>query len=507
MSLRKLTHTPQKKDTVALIATGGILLAAALAFTAFLLYRNNCSTSPSPILQEDDGKKAADLQRLSEETYSAVLLSMHSTANYREEDFLRYRGLDTLVAAHALLNTEELSEYLDCIFRSGNAVSDLYLCPDPELLWEASGQKAGIWEKKLKQDLYSHIKAHPDITFSVLLPHPYIGYWLELDEDSLDGVFTLYRTLINGLSAYPNARTFFPGAQDWLTLNPDNYADTFFDTNEVITESMLLHVFCDGDYAITPENEDNFWTSLRETIAREKISPTRHTDLSGWCLVFFGDSILGNYPGSFSIPGYVTGLSDAVSFNYAVSGTSASSIANVDRPDFPTIVYDFLEKNTTLSGNVYRFTPEGSPASGLADKKLCFLISYGFNDYFDGAPVENPQDPYDIHSFKGGLRTCIARLQETFPHAAYVLMTPTHTSAFQSGTESNNENGDRFPDYINAVREIAGETGAFLLDNYNDFVITEENLDEYLADGIHPNETGRLAIACRIIDFIEKEMR
>ena len=84
-------------------------------------------------------------------------------------------------------------------------------------------------------------------------------------------------------------------------------------------------------------------------------------------------------------------------------------------------------------------------------------------------------------------------------------MTPTRTSAFDFGTDRRSENGGCFLDYINAVKEIAAETGACLIDNYTAFTITEENLDTYLADGIHPNETGRLTIACRIIDFIENE--
>lgn len=503
MSLWKTTRHTAKNPAVLIAAAAGILLAAALA--AFILHQGSQTTSPVPVLQEDDGKMAEDLLRLSAETYSAALLSMHSTANFKEEAFLRYRGLDTLVAAHAIRSTGELSQYLECILSSGNPVSDLYICPDPELLWAAAGETAKVWKDSLKQDFCSYIEAHPQIAFSLLLPYPCLDYWLESETAELDTALTLYHNLINELRVYPNVRIFFPGAQEWLILNPDNYTDTCFDTNEVITESLLCHVFCDGDYAVTPENEADIWQSLRETIAREKASPTRHADLSDYCLVFFGDSVLGNYPGSFSIPGYITGLSDASSFNFAVSGTSASSMETVSRPDFPDIIGDFLAENTAPAENGCQFTPESTSPEELEGRKLCFLISYGFNDYFDGATVENPLDPYDIHSFKGGLRTCIARLQEAFPDAAYILMTPTRTSAFDFGTDRRSENGGCFLDYINAVKEIAAETGACLIDNYTAFTITEENLDTYLADGIHPNETGRLTIACRIIDFIENE--
>ncbi|HBA51057.1 MAG TPA: hypothetical protein DCZ91_25305, partial [Lachnospiraceae bacterium] len=97
--LRKITRITPKSPFARMAAAVGLLLAAAVLIATFALHRSSQSDSSIPILQTDDGKKAEDLLRLSEETYSAVLLSMHSTANFREEDFLHYRGLDTLVAA------------------------------------------------------------------------------------------------------------------------------------------------------------------------------------------------------------------------------------------------------------------------------------------------------------------------------------------------------------------------------------------------------------------------
>lgn len=508
MPVRKPTASSHKSINTVRIAVAGIFLTTAVIIMSLTACHSRHIPYTDYIVQENDGQMAHDIQRLSEEDYNSVFISMHSTANFHEEDFITYRGLNTLVTSHTVLNIEELSQYLECIFLSGNTVSDLYICPDPEFLWAAENQDTRTWSKKMEQNFYSHIESHPEISFSILLPFPYISYWLESDDDKLELLFTLYHTLIEELYTYPNVKIFFPGAENWLTLNPDNYMDTLFDTNEVITESILLHTFCDGDYAITPENEEDFWATLRDTIAHEKTSPTCRGGLSDWCLVFFGDSIFGNYPGSFSIPGYVTGLSDAVTFNYAVSGTSASSSPNADRADFPHIIDGFLEENATLSGVHYQFTPPGNvSAAELADKKLCFIINYGFNDYFEGAPVENPQNPYDVRSFKGGLRTCIGKLQSAFPDARYILVSPTHTSAFNFGTDINSENGGGFHDYIKAISEIAAETGAFLIDNYNESVITEQNLAQYLGDGVHPNETGRLVLADRIIRFIEQEMR
>ena len=56
---------------------------------------------------------------------------------------------------------------------------------DPELLWTTAGKEAAVWNANLEQDLYSHLTSYPEITFSFLLPYPYIGYWLGLGEGNL----------------------------------------------------------------------------------------------------------------------------------------------------------------------------------------------------------------------------------------------------------------------------------------------------------------------------------
>lgn len=469
-----------------------IFLSLLLVLGAALLLRHQpagrasfCGNNP----QKDDGRMKEDLERLSSESYEGVLLSMHSTENFKEEDFLTYRGLRTAVAAHTLLDTKELSEYLDCVLESGNTLSHIYLCPDPELLWMEAGEKEDKWIQNLDKGLYSYIEANPHITFEILLPYPALAYWLALEEENLETLLTAYHTLVGELSAYPNTMIFFPGFEEWLMVNPDNYTDTLFDANELVTQKLFLYTFCDAAYQITPVNEDFFWESVRATVTRERITPSAYPDLSDWCLVFFGDSVLGNYPGSCSIPGNIAGLSGAATYNYAVGGTCATA-----RPegslDFPRNVDRFLAESPSI--------PE--------DKRLCFLINYGFNDYFTGCPMENPADSLDASTYKGGLRTGISKLQAAFPDADFIIMTPTHTSEFDKGMAVTSETGDILPAYIDATAELAREMGLHYIDNYNNYIITQETLDNYVADGTHPNERGRLAIAVTIMHYIQSRM-
>lgn len=487
------------------LAAALLLLTAAGAACLFLYLSHSKSGFSDMNPQTDDGKMAGDLVRLSESNYEAVLLSMHSPGQFQEEDFIHFRGINTLVTSHAILDTAELSAYLDCILNSGNAVTNLYLCLDPELLWTGVGQNSAAWKTNLQEHLYAFLEAHPDISFEILLPYPYLDYWLELEADKLDTLITLYHTLADELCAYSNAKVFFPGYEYWLIVNPDNYSNTFFDANEIITQKIFLFSFCDSQYQITPENEAYYWSSLRELIIREKTTPTFYPDLSDWCLVFFGDSVLGNFPGSFSIPGYVAGLSDAAVYNFAIGGTSAASRGG-DALDFPNIIDDFLAENTSPSGSGMLFTPGGTEDENLNQKRLCFVINYGFNDYFSGTPMENPQNPYDIATYKGGLRSCIAKLQTAFPNADFILITPTHTGYFNNGMEIKSAEGEVLSAYVDATREISEEFNLFFVDNYNNYVITDENLIQYLSDGCHPNEQGRLLLATTLMYFIHGEM-
>lgn len=473
-----------------------LIIVCAVAFAVFLFVQRSLFSGYT--------QKKEDLQRLSEETYNSVLLSMHSVNSFSEEDFAYYLALDTIVTSYAIKNTKELAEYLDCIAASGNDLSMLYLCLEPGLLWESVGENSSKWSRNLTRDLYSFIETHPDITFDILLPYPYIDYWRNLDSKELDTLLTVYHTLINELAAFSNAITFFLGHEEWMMMNPDHYVDGPFEISQEIAFNVFAGTFCgDGRYQITPANEETFWNSLRHILEREKDTPTIYPDLSDWCLVLFGDSVLGNFSGSTSIPGYINGLSHAFVYNFAIGGTSAASRSREEGNDLPDLFGRFVKENITISEQGNTFTPEGTVSTELEGKKLCFLFNYGFNDYYSGVPIENSQNPEDLATYTGSLRTCIHALQIMFPDAYYVIMTPTHTKLFSYGMEALTAEGSVLPSYIDAAEELASEMNLYFLDNYYDFVITKDTIDFYLSDGTHPNERGRFVIAARLIEFID----
>lgn len=489
-------HKHSSKHKLIIFAIALLIFLCAAAFTAFRFIWPNSTISGNNPQRKDDRMKG-DLKRLSEETYNSVFLTMHSAESFSEEDFASIRGLDTVVASHSILNTKELSQYLICILNSGNTVTNLHFCLDPELLWAEAGGKADKWTRCLSEGLYSYVEKYPDVTFEILLPYPSLDYWLNLNDNDLDAILTLYHTFVNELSVYPNTGIFFPGYEYWLMVNPDNYVNGYFDANSIVTQKLFQYTFCDGVFRITPENEDFFWNSLREIITREKNTPTRYPDLSDMCLIFFGDSVLANTKGSYSIPGYIEGLSGSLTYNYAIGGTSAAMRGNNE--DFPLVLDNFFSEEVLVSDSGCLFTPNGI---AIEDKKLCFIFNYGLNDYFSGCRIDDPQDPCCLTSYKGSLRSCISELQASFPDADYIMVSPTHISLSEKGTAVTSTEGDVLSAYVNAAKEIADEMGMYFIDNYNNFIITDETLNSYIMDGVHPNESGRLVLAARLMSFI-----
>lgn len=439
-----------------------------------------------------------DLRRFSQSSYDSVFLSMHSTAGYTQEDFADYHGLNTLLSSYEIQSMDELNHYLQNIFSSGNAVNHVFLLLDPELIWDACNQEKSKWNEELQNGLFSYVSAHPDVNFEIMLPYPSLNYWLDLEPTAMEDALSAYHTFIEDAYIYANIRTFFMGFENWMLINPDNYISEFV-TNAEITKKIFLTCFCDGGNQITPVNEPILFNMLRELVARERYTPTVYPDLSDRCLVFFGDSVTAYGESSTTIAGYVTGFTDALTYNYSVGGSSASA-GPTDTKDFPDMLSGFLEESCIEDNGAIQFSPQNAD---LSDKKLYFVLNYGLNDYFRGAAVENPEDPYDINTYTGGLRSCLQEYMTRFPDAEFIIMTPTFTEYFSYGADHNSDIGGSLIDYVDAAKALAEELDIYCIDNYRELKIDESNIWDFTADGCHPNEEGRIMIARQIIELLD----
>lgn len=465
--------SPRTRRTAALFF-GAVLIAAA----AFLLFR----LLFIPLRQREDYRK------ISSEEFDTVFLSMYPSDGYHEEDFAYYRAMKVFKASYCIPGPSVLNRYMKRIARSGNTVATAYLGIRPDLISpEELGRLAALY---------------PSVTFEIILAYPSAAYWQGLDTDAYEELLSSYRSYLAQVPQMQNVNLYFYGAEEWLIANPANYENPW-QLNEALSLTVMLHSDTNHEYLVTAQNAGAAAEDLAALTLRLRSSPPDYPDLSGHHLIFFGDSVIGNYTDSASIPGAAAGLTGAAVYNCGYGGNSAAM--GGDRTiSLPGIVDAFFQEDLSVlppDTQVYRGISsylENPPRTGSVP---CFIINYGLNDYFSGYPLASG-DPYDITTYCGAIRTAVQSIRSHAPEAQIILCAPTFSSLFQDGTQLLDSAGGQLADYADAVIMLAEELDTDLLDNYYDLGITHDSQSEYLEDQVHPNAKCRFAIACRIISLI-----
>lgn len=459
----------KKKRICILTATAALL--TALGF--FLAYNRTFQA------------QREDFQRISSQKYDTVFLSMYPLDYYAEEDYSYYRAMDILKASYCFPKVSKFRQYMNQIEKSQNQVHTVYLGIRPDLI--------------NAKDLVSFIALWPDRNFEVILSYPSADYWRSLSAHSYESALAKYTELLLAAPTVPNAGFYFIGSQEWLIANPANY-ETEFTANPSVTKTIMLNSDCNHQYLVTESNAQSFADSLANLTADLRAG-REYPDLSEYCVVFWGDSVIGSYNDSASIPGVFSGLTGATVFNCGYGGNSAA-MGSEQQITLPGIADAFFAGDLTVlpeREQVYAGTADYLKQSPAA-KKNCYVISYGLNDYFNGYPISSA-DPYDTATYSGALRTSVDTIRANDPEARIVLCTPNRIGLFESGTEPHGVSGNVLEDYADAVIDLADELKTDVLDNYTMLGITPENWAQYLEDGVHPNSSCRFLFANNLIDL------
>ncbi|MCM1568052.1 MAG: SGNH/GDSL hydrolase family protein [Roseburia sp.] len=447
----------------------------------------------------------ADIQRLSTESYHAFFTSMYPIHDYDPQDFITYRGIQTLKLDAEFSDLHALKDYFDTAFASPNDIEVIYLGLDPAALWDACLHQEKLWKRQLAY-LLERMTSHADTTFEIMLPYPSLSYWTSLSKEDLDETLTLYQALGDAVSQRSNALVHFIGAEEWLIANPGNYLEEFSSVNPKLTHKLMLLNFCDRDYLMTGNALSQKLADLRALAEAEKSSPTVYADLSDWYFVFLGDSVMAYDTGSSSIPGVVCGLSGADAANLSQGGSPATAdpaaMISLER------MIDALEKRNPEAYEEVSDFHEGLEKylsdwedSSLENRRLCFVICLGLNDYFGAHPVDNPAAPDSAKSYGGALRNGVRRLKKLAPDAGILIMAPSYTDAFSGGTEIAGVDGGILTDYVETALAVSREMQVECANIYADSGINAQTHSLYLADGVHPNEDGRFLLGKFLVDF------
>ncbi len=431
-----------------------------------------------------------DLDRLQTESYDTIFLSMYSTENYAEGDWAHFRAMDIVKTDYIIPNNGVLQKYIETVKASGNTVTTVYLGVDPK--------------EVAKEEIVLMIQQNPTMHFEVVPAYPQIEYWTGMSRERCEELIQNYQTFAEWIIPLDNASLYFFSGEEWLICNPKNYEDTFC-TNVAVSKFLMCNFDVQHAYLLNDGNIQEKFDEMRSLIAGYRENPIEYPDASAVDIVFLGDSIIGNYTDTLSVPEVVRGLSGAQVFNCGYGGKGAAK--NELTPiSFPEIVDALIAKDTT------GLPEEAQVTVGMkaflerkkAGKQLMFVINFGLNDYFNGVLLES-HDAYDITSYKGALRAGVRKLQEAYPQAQIVLMTPNFTVYYECGQQQMSEQGSELAEYAAAVLDLAEELHVGVLDNFHELPITEDNWQIYQDDGCHLNERGRFLLGSRIAKIIKTD--
>lgn len=239
-------------------------------------------------------------------------------------------------------------------------------------------------------------------------------------------------------------------------------------------------------------------------------------------IVIFGDSIIGECREETSVTELMSSeLSEPV-FNAAFGGTCMSYTETDKRLAYTKdclnmaglsqAIYadDFsVQENSRIRESATDYFDETIRDLSNIDFTSVDIvfIEQGLNDYHGGISLDNPNDPYDTHTFAGALRTSVENLRAVNPDIRIILVTPTFSwyRDEQLTCEEYDPGGGVLSKYVQRELELAKELGIETADIYNDFY-THETWDDweiYTNDGLHPNENGRRMIAEALCGYID----
>lgn len=238
---------------------------------------------------------------------------------------------------------------------------------------------------------------------------------------------------------------------------------------------------------------------------------------------------LGNNPfaddrSSNGLAARIASKTGATVYDCSFPDSSAACKYSVYNPEYPNDHFNFYyvveclrNQEFTAIGSIagstgdYRYTEAVATMSSIDMNKVdIIVVMYDSTDYNQGTPSDNPDNPYDVTAFTGGLRTTLNNIKTTWPHIRIFVMSPTYAQyldengELHSGTTYDIGNGT-LNHYLVKEVEATMDCGVSIIDNYFG-TINEDNYKDYMLDHMHYNNAGRDLLADRIADIINNRL-
>ena len=440
----------------------------------------------------DDRIFQNNMDRLASEKFDSFYYSFLGSSIEDAGDFPKFFGSTPIFITPSDIEYEDTNVLLDkAVAKDGLKYAFFEIDP---VTFSAGDGKTEF------EYLNNMIEKYSDVSFYAILSYPSVSYWKSLSESDRKKTFEIYESCIKTLSHNDNIHMYWPGNNKWLIESSENYINGIPDSSVAL--NLLILTTCNLKYSVTKTSFADESDKLLEIIKED----VKYPDLSDKEIVFFGDSIMGNYHGPLSIPGESQSLSNSKAYNLGIGGTSAIG-------DFNELVDAFLENGSLpeiedeyFLSELNRFENEHD-----ADKELYFVINYGVNDYFMGVPAHvntgSPYADYEYDSYESAMTDGIIKLKSAYPNAKICILSPIYTNFFEAGERIMSDAGSPLQDYRDIGKNKTEKYGTEWIDSLNLIEINEDNYEMYLLDEVHPNFDGIYLMSDSIIRFIAGEKK
>ena len=141
------------------------------------------------------------------------------------------------------------------------------------------------------------------------------------------------------------------------------------------------------------------------------------------------------------------------------------------------------------------------------------IVYGGVNDYIHGDAPFGAEGDKTPATFCGGVEFLMTLLQETYPNATIVFMTPARMRFFELCDTQVSQRPGKQPDakslaaYVDVIKAAGERHNIPVLDLFAKLPIdpkVEEDEKRYTVDGLHFNDAGHAVLAQCLIDFLEQ---
>lgn len=239
-------------------------------------------------------------------------------------------------------------------------------------------------------------------------------------------------------------------------------------------------------------------------------------------IVCMGDSIFDHERGNTGVASLIGEGCNAKVYNMAIGGTTAAVILDEPRDFSNWVSISLVGIVNAIVGNISPEIFDKYEAGNVLrecdfSQTDYFIIEYGLNDFLCGKVPQNIYWPNgedlgipSICTYVGAMEYAINTLQNSFPNAKILVISPHYCEFFSGGKYMGNAYVQNYG--YGTLVDFVGCLESLIIANYREDVIFYNTIknsgidaytaNEYLEDGIHLSEAGRRAYAEHAIELI-----